>query len=125
MIKKFKYIALIFMFLQCKKEEKGISITYEMYLNIDVKHSLNKRGIVYLNDKYSLSSGCKLIYKDSFPKWIKEHGNPIYLSKSAKFYPAIRHISAPYHLLKKSNSLLFKIIKNNDTLKFKLLKNEK
>ena len=85
-----------------------------------IKSVTINRGILTLDKKHTLFSNCVLIYNDSFPKWIQDHGEPDFSSDQYFFKPRITDIEAPYVLYKFKNEKYFYIIKNRDTLKFEL-----
>ena len=69
---------------------------------------------------YDVYSDCQLIYKKTFPSWIKDMGKPDFSVTEYKFEPKISDIEIPYVIFKKQNDEYFYVIKNTDTLKFKI-----
>jgi hypothetical protein len=113
---------ILLCFTSClhNKELKGF-VEIESEINTDTIKSVTiNRGILTLNKKYTLFSNCFLIYNDSFPKWIQDHGEPDFSFDEYVFKPSITDIDAPYVLYKFKNEKYFYLIKNNDTLKFEL-----
>lgn len=96
-------------------------IEFKSEIQTDTIKSISiNRGILTLDKKHTLFSNCILIYKDSFPKWIEDHGKPDFSFDEYVFKPRITDIDAPYVLYKFKNEKYFYIIKKNDTLKFEL-----
>ncbi|MBE9577419.1 hypothetical protein [Flavobacterium proteolyticum] len=119
---KFFILFLILLLTGCLHQEKiqGF-IKVEDEITADTIESVTiNRGILTLNKKYTLFSNCFLIYKDSFPKWIEDYGEPDIKSDDYFFEPFITDIKPPYVIYKFKNEKYFYIIKNNDTLKFEL-----
>jgi len=122
MEKLIKFYLILLCFTSClhNKELKGF-VEIESEINTDTIKSVTiNRGILTLNKKYTLFSNCFLIYNDSFPKWIQDHGEPDFSFDEYVFKPSITDIDAPYVLYKFKNEKYFYLIKNNDTLKFEL-----
>ena len=122
MRKKFVLIFILFCFQSCihnSKLEGFIELKSEIKADTIKSTSIN-RGILTLNKEYYLHGNSILIYNDSFPKWIQDHGEPDFSSDQYFFKPRITDIEAPYVLYKNKNEKYFYIIKNNDTLKFEL-----
>ena len=119
-------IFLTFLFTSCKKENDSNFIDKETTIDCDSITELNlNRGILTmknLNNKYIVYSWCNLIYKDSFPKWIKDKGKPDYTSNKYQFKPCISDIEIPYLIFKRKNENFFSLVKNKDTLIFKIAK---
>jgi hypothetical protein len=117
---KFYLILLCFQSCLHNKELEGF-VEFEGEIKADTIKSVTiNRGILTLDKKHTLFSNCILIYNDSFPKWIKDHGKPDYSFDEYVFRPRITDIEAPYILYKHKNEDFFYVIKNGDTLKFKL-----
>ena len=76
--------------------------------------------ILTLNKTHYLHGNSFLVYKDSFPKWIEDHGEPDFSFDEYIFEPSITDIDPPYVLYKFKDEKYFYVVKNNDTLKFEL-----
>jgi hypothetical protein len=116
------YFLILFCFESClhnKKLEGFIEVESEIKSDTITSVTIN-RGILTLNKKHTLFSNCFLIYNDSFPKWIQDHGAPDYSFDEYIFKPRITDIETPYVLYKFKDEKYFYIIKNNDTLRFEL-----
>lgn len=121
-----KYILTIFLisltFQSCLHNNKldGFVEVQSEIKSDTIKSVTINRGILTLDKKYTLFSNCFLIYKDSFPKWIEDYGEPDIKSTDYVFNPYITDIKTPYVLYKFKDEKYFYIVKNNDTLKFEL-----
>jgi hypothetical protein len=121
-----KYILTIFLisltFQSCRHNNKldGFVEVQSEIKSDTIKSVTINRGILTLDKKYTLFSNCFLIYKDSFPKWIEDHGAPDFSFDEYIFEPSITDIDPPYVLYKFKDEKYFYVVKNNDTLKFEL-----
>lgn len=122
MEKLVSFILILLCFESCIQNNKleGFIVLKSEIKEDTIKSISINRGILTLNKEYYLHGNSILIYKDSFPKWIQDHGEPDFSFNKYIFKPFITDIEAPYVLYKNKNEEYFYVIKNNDTLKFEL-----
>ena len=122
---KYFIIPLLLFCMSCKKENNSKFINRSTSINFDTieKVKLN-RGTLTLKStrfkEYNVYSLCPLIYKDTFPSWIKDQNKADFSFNEYKFEPIISDIEIPYVIFKRKNENYFFIIKQTDTLKFKI-----
>lgn len=126
----FKYfiITLLLLSISCKKEVNLNFIEKSSFINSDtIKKIKLNRGTLTMKSirfrEYNVHSWCSLIYKDTFPTWIKNQNKPDFSFNEYKFEPTISDIDVPYVIFKRKNENYFFIIKQKDTLKFKIIEN--
>ncbi len=121
-----KYILTIFLisltFQSCFNNNKlnGFIEVQSEIKSKKIKTVTINRGILTLNKTHYLHGNSFLVYKDSFPKWIEDHGEPDFSFDEYIFEPSITDIDPPYVLYKFKDEKYFYVVKNNDTLKFEL-----
>ncbi|MBC7749529.1 MAG: hypothetical protein H7Z76_13310 [Methylotenera sp.] len=122
MEKLISFMLILLCFESCvHSNELNDFIEFKSEIKADTIKSIStNRGILTLNKEHYLHGNSILIYKDTFPKWIKDHGKPDFSFDEYAFKPFITDIDAPYVLYKFKNEKYFFVIKNNDTLKFRL-----
>lgn len=130
MINSVKYfiITLLLLSISCKKEDNLNFIEKSSFINSDTIKKLKlNRGTLTMKSirfrEYNVYSWCSLIYKDTFPTWIKDQNKPDFSFHEYKFEPTISDIDVPYVIFKRKNENYFFIIKQKDTLKFKMIEN--
>lgn len=92
-------------------------ISQDTELNIDVTHLKTSRDVLIINDKFTLSSSCKLISNNNRVT-INEKNPPLWSSSKSSYNPVIGDIIEPYLLIKKRNNDSLFVVKNKDTLVF-------
>lgn len=118
-------ITLLLLSISCKKEDNSNFIEKRTFINFDtIKKIKLNRGTLNMKSvkfrEYDVYSWCSLIYKDTFPTWIKEQNKPDFSFNEYKFEPTISDIDVPYVIFKRKNENYFFIIKQKDTLQFKI-----
>ena len=118
-------ITLLLLSISCKKENNSKFIKKNTSINFDTIEKLKlNRGTLTMKSgrfkEYDTYSWCSLIYKGTFPAWIKDQNKPDFSFNEYKFEPNISDIEIPYVIFKRKNENYFFIIKQKDTLKFKI-----
>ena len=124
-MKKYFIIILHLLVVSCNNYDDSHFIKKNTFIDFDtIKQLKMNRGVLTMRSlrfkRYEVYSWCKLIYKDSFPAWIKDNDKPDFSFEEYKFEPHITDIAIPYVLFKRKNENYFFVIKEKDTLKFKL-----
>jgi hypothetical protein len=120
MEKVIRIIIVIFLLFSCNKKENFNFVKFETIIyNDTIKKIELDRGILKLNNYY-LGGSSQLIYKDTFPKWIKDFNSPEFSFSDYKFKPSISDIEPPYIIFKNQNDSILNVIKYKDSLKFKI-----
>lgn len=117
-------IILIIISFSCKKNNNSNFINHKTLISNDtIKITSIDRGIITMKSlyrEYLVHSWCPLVYKGTFPNWIKDNRKPIYSFNNYIFKPDISNIDYPYIIFKKENENYFYVIKNQDTLSFSI-----